>query len=372
MPVKGKQYTAVIISCACMFFCIIDSKVVLSGAKEGIEICINSVIPSLFPLFVISGYLCSRLNDISVLPLKRLGRACGIPEGCESVLLLGFLSGYPVGAQSVSQLYEDRKISKDTAQRMLAFCSNAGPSFIFGILSGLFRNPIIPWVLWGIHIISALFVAISLPGKCFKNAESAKSNPLSLPQSLERAVRSVAAACGWIILFRVISEILTKRPLATNTTILTAILTGILELTNGCLRLSDVALPEYRFLISSGLLAFGGVCVYMQTRSAVGNLSCVTYFFGKLMQCSASLVISALLLPVLFQTDCKPWMLLTLVLSASAVYCVSLLFCKKTVAFFHSMMYSKHEEKRNRGYRHAFQKKNREIMRILRIRSNAG
>ena len=50
-----------------------------------------------------------------------------------------------------------------------------------------------------------------------------------------------------------------------------------------------------RFCICSGILAFGGLCVTMQTVSVTAGLSLKPYFWGKLLQTLFSLALAALI-----------------------------------------------------------------------------
>ena len=148
----------------CLAGMILDWNTALSGAQEGISLCLYTVIPSIFPFMFFTNLLFPILTGGKSRIFSPLGKLCHIPSGAEPILLLGLLGGYPLGAQAVTAAWKNRSISKDTAKRMLGFCSNAGPSFIFGVCSGLFFDPKAIWILWFIHIISALIVG-SILGK---------------------------------------------------------------------------------------------------------------------------------------------------------------------------------------------------------------
>ena len=70
-------------------------------------------------------------------------------------------------------------------------------------------------------------------------------------------------------------------------------ITGLLELANGCCSLSSIDSVSVRFVLCSGMLAFGGVCVTMQTISVVNGLSVKYYFVGKGLQTVFSLLLAA-------------------------------------------------------------------------------
>ena len=67
---------------------------------------------------------------------------------------------------------------------------------------------------------------------------------------------------------------------------------GLLELSNGCCELLSVSDVALRFVICSGLLSFGGLCVTMQTVSVTPGLSLRDYFLGKLLQTAFSVLLA--------------------------------------------------------------------------------
>lgn len=271
-----------------MLMLILDGQTALSGGQEGIALCLRTVIPSLFPFFILSPLLISNLDGNWLRPV---GRLCGIPKGAESLLLVGFLGGYPTGAQCVAQAAGNGQLSAPQAQRMLAFCNNAGPSFLFGMVSQLFPRPGYAWLLWGIHIVSAIFVAMILPGEKSNTANLSPAK-MTLPQALSKAVHTMALVCGWVIFFRICIAFICRWFLWYLPQTAQILLIGILELSNGCWALGEIGQISLRFLICSGILAFGGICVSLQTRSVTANLSLKGYFLGKLLQTGFSLCLA--------------------------------------------------------------------------------
>ena len=289
-----KHMTRLSLTAACfgMLLMILDSKTAVSAAREGLELCIRTVIPSLFPFFVISSWMTPLLLGCRNPLLRPLGRITGIPAGAESLLLVGFLGGYPTGAACVAEAFRSGRLPRQDAQRMMVFCSNAGPSFLFGILGSLFPRPWMIWLLWGIQIASALICGILLPGGRSRHCRMTDETHTSLPAALTLALRSMALVCGWVILFRVILGFGDRWLFWLLPPEWTVLLSGILELTNGCCSLPGICGVGNRFLMASLLLSFGGLCVAMQTASVTENLSFRLYLPGKLLQCAVSLILS--------------------------------------------------------------------------------
>lgn len=283
-----------------MVVLILDAKTALSGARDGITLCTYTVIPSLFPFFLFSILLNHVLLSGNLRFLHPLGKLLGIPAGAEPLLLIGLIGGYPVGAQCISDAYRNKCISRADAHRMLGFSSNAGPAFIFGMGSCVFRRTEILWLLWMIHILSALIVGAVLPAKSKGKCAPVMSKSITITQALEKSVRTLASVCGWIIIFRVFMAFLSRWCLWLTRDTDQILITGLLELSNGCCALPNITSDGARFVLCATFLGFGGICVLMQTCSVTDGLGLGMYFLGKVMQSSLSMLISGLLQPIIF------------------------------------------------------------------------
>lgn len=275
-----------------MLILILDGKTALSGARSGIELCLKTVIPSLLPFILLSILLTGAFLGTNLPFLRPLGRYCGIPRGAESLLVAGFLGGYPVGAQSIAAAFQSGQLSRRDSERMLSFCSNAGPAFLFGMTAAMFPDRKTAWVLWLIHIVSALSVSRIFRAHNASEAVLTAAQSPSLSDSLTKTLRVMAAICGWVILFRVVTAFLSRWFLWLLPMDIQVAVIGLLELSNGCCSLNMVENVDIRFLLCSAMLAFGGLCVAMQTKSVTAGLSLRYYYLGKLLQSAFSLILS--------------------------------------------------------------------------------
>lgn len=107
---------------------------VIGAGKDGLSLCGNVIVPSLFPFFVVSSLIVGlglaeypgRLMEKLMFPLFRsTGR-------CASALVLGLIGGYPVGARTAAELYKNGQCSRTEAERLLGFCNNSGPRLSVG------------------------------------------------------------------------------------------------------------------------------------------------------------------------------------------------------------------------------------------------
>ena len=249
---------------------ILDSPTALSGAAKGIELCLKTLIPGLFPFFVLSGMLTSAL-----------------PGG--GLMLAGILGGYPVGARNTAQAWRAGQLSREDAERMAVLSNCPGPAFIFGVAGQIFP-PMEAAVLWAIYLISVGALWLLLP-KVKIASDTPKS--MTMPESVHSSLGAMASVCGWVVLMRTVLAVLERWVLWLLPDRGQAALSGLLELTNGMLMLGAVE-DHLRFVLASGMLGFGGICVAMQTIGVTQDLSLKLYFPGKILQCCICTALASL------------------------------------------------------------------------------
>lgn len=284
-----------VFSAFAMLLMILDSKTALLGAQEGLALCLRTVIPSLFPFFVLSRILTGALMGAELSFLRPLTRFCGIPVGGEALLLTGFLGGYPVGASALADAYGRGELTQAQACRLLTFCNNAGPAFVFGMASALFPSAWMPWMLWSIHIVSALIVSRLFPTLERGSITRRTENAPTLSGAVAGSVRTLGLVCGWVVLFRIVIAFFSRWFSAFFNENFLVLLYGMLELSNGCCTLTTVESIPLRFLFCSAMLGFGGLCVLAQTASVTKELGIRWYLLGKLLQMAISIYLSCLL-----------------------------------------------------------------------------
>lgn len=338
MRIQKQNYTA-IAAITLMMLLILDSKTAFSGAYEGISLCLTTVMPSLFPFILLSGVLMTALAESDRIKFPFLSKFCRIPSGSEMILLTGLIGGYPVGARCIGEAYQNGNLSKADAHRMLGFSSNAGPAFIFGMTANLFHSPMTAWILWAIHIISALIVGMLLPGKATSNYVHGAKKKASMSEALVRSVKTMGIICGWIVIFRVIIAFMERWVLWLVPTQWAVGLYGMTELSNGIVSLRKIDSEMVRFIFASCFLAFGGICVWMQTASVVADLGAGLYFPGKLLQTGISLLLSLLTSFMLFSGEFDRVYLIFFVVII-AVILAAIILWKKVVAIHKKLLYN--------------------------------
>lgn len=318
-------------------FLILFSSDNLVAAKNGLSLWAFSVVPSLLPFFIATELL-SYTNIISILGnlLNKFMRPIfNVPGEGSFALLMGIVSGYPVGAKIVSNFKEQGICTKEECERLLAFTNNSGPLFIIGTVGiSLFSSSSIGFKLFIIHLISSLLVGFIFRWwKCKKKNDSSFSknflekktvlfstssklgfNNLGavLSDSIQSAIHSVVIIGGFVVLFSVIVSMLNSSQIlnmfcAAISPLLKiihvpevyaqSIITGIIEVTNG-VKLAAIGTNPISIIICSFLLGVGGISVLLQVLSITSKakISIKPYILGKFLQACFSAVFMWLLL----------------------------------------------------------------------------
>ena len=262
------------------------SAVAAEAVRRGLTLCARSVIPALFPYFVVSGLFISlgfadgvgrRLE-----PLTR--RLFGVGGAGASAFFLGLLGGYPVGGRTVGQLYRAGRLSKDEAERLLAFCNNAGPSFILGVVGvGCFGSLRTGIYLYLVHAFSAVLVGILFRKKAPVSGQKVRYSATFEPtaafvRAVGEAAEGMVRLCGFVVFFLVILALITDL-----TGLNHPVLLGLAELTTGVTALEG---RPGDLVWAAALLGWGGLSVHGQTAAVLSDtdLGLGRYFLGKILQ----------------------------------------------------------------------------------------
>lgn len=352
-----RQRIRSILAAIVMLIVIFDTKTATEGVRSGISVCLEAVIPSLFPFIILSKYLNAGMIGQRFRLISPFAKLCAIPDKLESILAIGLIGGYPVGAQAIADAHTKKHISRACGSRLLGFCNNAGPAFIFGMAAHLFQQGKLGWIAWLIQVLSALYVGIILPGTADVLEGEINQNSSSIITALETGVRSMAVICGWVILFRILVSYLDQYSVIQNP-IIKSVIVGFLELSNGCLSLDNISSYSSRFILLNAMLSFGGICVWMQTGSAAKNLSQKWFYSGKILQCLFSMFVAAFLQPFLFEDEtlqCRNVIMLCCL--TFLIIETVLLKRKKVVALLDGILYN-YGKKQEMGFEHVVPQEN--------------
>ena len=271
------------------------------AVRDALALCAQSVIPALFPFFVVSSLFidlgCAAVLGRSLAPVMH--RLFGVSGAGGTAFLLGIIGGYPVGGRTAGELYRSGQCEREECERLLAFCNNAGPSFILGIAGlGCFGSVRVGAWLYLIHVGAAAMVGLLFRSTSRQMGRPKKTETPRWADALIEAVRggamSMVNICAFVVFFLVILRLFSR-----FTGIQHGAILGIVEMTNGILRLAN---DRRGFIWAAGLLGWGGLSVHCQTAAVLSGsgLSLKRYFIGKALQAAISMAAAwpvSLLLP---------------------------------------------------------------------------
>ncbi len=294
--VKIYQYMPLITSILFILLLLTNPVNSTSLVNTGLTTWYQNMIPSLFPFMVLSGFLLrSGLSlQISALFNPILGKIFRLSSNCIYAIIMGFLCGFPMGANVVADSLRLNKITKREAELLLAFCNNIGPvyfiSFVFATC------PYYPlWIAMPIMYGVPLLYGLILRYTCYRDIPYIKDTleyndkPKDLgylesfQESLQKAIISIVMLGGYMVVFNVLQLPLYNTFYNIPEKIL-CFLKGLIEINSGISAIA--AFPELHMIVYTIFLPFCGLCCFFQTYAMIKDtpLSLKKYFIHKVLQ----------------------------------------------------------------------------------------
>lgn len=321
--IKFKNFLLQFILLLFTFCLILFSSSNIIAAKTGLKLWATSVVPTLFPFFVATELLIKTnlpyfLGNIFNIFMKPLFNIRG--EG-SFALIMGIISGYPVGAKIACNFRKNNILTKTECERLLSFTNNSGPLFIIGTVGiNMFGSSTIGILLLITHILACFTVGFLFrfwkhgnseltDSLVFDDNRNQSNNQLSLSNlgetlssSITNATSTILMIGGFIVIFSVIVSILQSSSilyvisnifvpifdiLHIPSSFIAPFITGIFEITNGISLISSIPIKSIsiNIILTSFLLGMGGISVFLQVLSIVSktDLSIKPYVIGKIL-----------------------------------------------------------------------------------------
>lgn len=294
----------------------------LNAAKEGVNLWLFIVVPSLLPFFILNDMMVTLdvPKNISYV-FSPISRTLFNTSGYGAyAFIMSIFSGYPSGAKITSALIKSGHITSDEGQRILSFSSTSGPLFIIGAVgTGMLKSVSAGYMLFTSHILGAILNGIiyniAFRKTTFKSSPHGFSNakaPLEPSQILGSSISSSLVTCGYIggyiILFNVIIKLFNKIkffsiPFLTGIAerLISFIMQGSIEISSGSSIVALSTLPmELKLILLSFIIGFGGLSVLGQVAALVSGtgINIREYVLSKLAQGILSSLICFLMLKI--------------------------------------------------------------------------
>lgn len=311
---------------------------VLTSATAGLTLWWRYVLPALLPFFILSELLIGQgfIHFLGVMLEPLMRPLFHLPGKASFVVVMGYTSGFPLGAVLTARLRNQAEITREEGQRLLAFTNNPSPGFMFGaVASGMLGQPELGIILAGAVYLANLGVGLLFrfyhsdqnsqqpaPAPSLKKAfremklaQNLDGRPLGqiLGDSIRNSATNVITVGGFLVFFSVVIHLLTTwhitSLLATLLQPLTgwllsverieSIINGLCEMTLGCQgTIQTFSVLTQQIGMLSFLMGWSGLSVFAQIASftAGTDLRMGPFVLARILHAFLALALSQLFL----------------------------------------------------------------------------
>ena len=125
-----------------LFSVLLNKQLVFDTITYSLNIWVNTLIPSMFPFFVISDVLIN-YNITKYIPkfiINIFSKIFNINKECVTIFFLSLISGFPSSARNIKNYYEKKLITLEEANHILLFTHFSNPVFILTTVAIFFLN----------------------------------------------------------------------------------------------------------------------------------------------------------------------------------------------------------------------------------------
>ena len=296
-----------------LLFLLSEPTVAAEGARFGLMLWANRLLPSLLPFMILtqilirSGYLDAVTKKMRIT----------YPY---FVLFAGTLFGFPMGCKLTTDLYERGNLTSDEASLLFIISNQMSPAFVGGyILSETLHTPqlipatylilYLPSVCYGLLRLYSLSVKRKHSGKntvreAKKSTSGLQMNVTVLDAGIMNSFETMLKLGGYVMLFSIIANMC--RYFFSAFPAFCTLVAGLLEVTGAVSAVNDFfsdAHLKYTAILAA--TAFGGCSGIAQTASLIrsnkraSSLSIAAYIRGRLIVAGVTALLALLCYPFL-------------------------------------------------------------------------
>lgn len=291
---------ASLVSVLCLVLLLRHSQVAMDYMRQGLTLCAETLIPSLFPFLVLSELLV--ISGVG----EALGQLCsgvmrrvfGVSGAGASAVILGSACGFPVGARTAVGLLDRGGITKKECEHLLTLVNQPSSAYLISTVGvGLYGCRRIGVILYLVVVFCGLLTGLiaglllGRPGKNLSPPSSPSARHPRGPEALTAALASstsgMMTVCAYVVFFSVITGLIGQimEGRGSYGRVCHLLLGGVLEMTGGIGLAS--ALPKPSSLILTAVFAgWSGLSVHGQIMALCGGrgLSFRPYLLAKTFQ----------------------------------------------------------------------------------------
>ncbi|MBQ7597795.1 MAG: hypothetical protein IJU56_04365 [Clostridia bacterium] len=251
---------------ALIFLLLQNAKAAQSGVAAGVHLCLQTLIPSMLPLLILSAFfqrsaLGAAASGMLEAPTRLLLGVSGAGAG---VVLFALLGGFPAGASSIRAAVETRSLSRRDGKvlQLLCFCPSA--AFTVGAVGAGMLGEIKIGLMLEISVLLPLLL-LALPLRFLVPANAVPpgkkraflSPAQAFVDAVEEGAKAMLSVCAFVCLFSALPPVLSAFSFPEK---LRVWVLALPELTGGIYGAAkSLSLPAL-----ASLLSFGGFCAHCQ------------------------------------------------------------------------------------------------------------
>ena len=279
-----------------LFFCFIfNTNMLIESTNISIINFKNSILPTLFPIFILSDLLinynfCDIINNLFYNFFYKLFK---INKNCCFIFIISMLTGYSNTFNIILSLYNKKYINDKMVNKIILFTNFINPLYLISILS-IILNIKFAFIILFIMYISNIIIGIIFRNYSLSNDinninYNNDSLFICLNKSIKKNINIILVILGINIFITIISNILL------NNSLIGIFLKGILDFTNG-LSLINILSFKTKIIFSIIFISFGGINSHLQCINLLPFTNYKKYLISRLLQILISIII---LIPIL-------------------------------------------------------------------------
>ncbi|MCL2610081.1 MAG: hypothetical protein FWE02_00215 [Defluviitaleaceae bacterium] len=287
-------------------FLLLFSAEAAEAARQGLEVWLINVVPSLFPFMVATNIILKTFVTKSYKMRNKLLKIFNIHNEALLPFIVGFTAGAPLSSKIIADLLKSNKITKTEAQRLLSFCSNMGIIFILGIVSNILNDASLAKIVLLVHYSAALITGFLFRFYKYKekniilqtNKDKKTTESISniFKESITTSAKSILLIGGYIVFFSVAIEVLVVGGAVDYISEiieyenLEALIYGLVEVTTA-LEYTDSA------LIIATILSFSGISIISQSIAFLEKtgINLKVFILGKALHAAIAFLLGFLI-----------------------------------------------------------------------------
>lgn len=277
--------------------------VILGGARvgeyftAGLDMAARRVLPTAFPFMILSSLVCCMIDPLFYSYMEGpLGALFGLGGAAGAPLIVGNLTGFPIGARMTAELCLSGAIDRDEGERLSAYASNPSPAFVVGAVGeGLLGDRSL-----GVMLLLSLYAAVVLSAIIYRGKSPKIKNTYEICRqkygfvaSIKDAATSSLYMLAFVSFFYIITSAVRE---AVKPAPLAAIIIALTEVTGAVSYAATEGIfsPFARVGIIAFSLGFGGLSVLAQVAAVTecAKLRLTKYIKIKLTEGLLSAIIA--------------------------------------------------------------------------------